>query len=92
LDFSAANEITSLPKLLGTLYAEIVNKLMALNGLRESPVYELYQLSSVRPGLLDEAAAGVAKAISAEIAQLEAEAEKLNSEITELLGSDEIPI
>jgi hypothetical protein len=39
--------------------------------------------------LLDEAAAGVAKAIAAEIVQLEAEAEKLKSEITELLGTDE---
>lgn len=82
--FSDADEITSLPKVLGTLYAEIVDKLKALNGLRESPVYELYQLSSDRPGVLDEAAAGVAKAVSAEIAQLEAEAGKLKSEIVEL--------
>jgi hypothetical protein len=64
------------------LDAEIVNKLNALKGLRESAVYELYQLTSSRPVLLDEAAAGVAKGVSAEIAQLEAEAEKLNSKIT----------
>jgi hypothetical protein len=88
-DISHADEIASLPKLLGTLYAEIVNKLKALNGLRESPVYELHQLSSIRPGLLDVAAAGVAKTISAEIAKLEAEAGRLKSQITELSGSDE---
>jgi len=92
LDFSDADEIASLTKLLGTIYAEIVNKLKALNGLRESPVYELYLLSSGRPDLLDEAASGVAKAVSAENAQLETEAEKLEGEITELLGSDEAPV
>jgi hypothetical protein len=92
LDFSDADEIASLRKLLSTLYGEIVNKLKVLSRLRESPVYELYQLSSGRPDLLDEAASGVAKAISAETAQLENEAEKLKSEITELLGSDEASI
>ena len=92
LDFSDADEIASLTKLLGTIYAEIVNKLKALNGLRESPVYELYLLSSGRPDLLDEAASGVGKAISAETAQLETEAEKLKSEITELLRSEEASI
>src|SRR5271154_7265256 len=89
LDFSDADEIASLRKLLAAIYAEIVNKLKALNGLRESPVYELCQLSNGRPDLLDEAASGLAKTVSAEIAQLETEAEKLESEIAELLGSDE---
>jgi len=87
LDFSDADEIASLTKLLGALYAEIVNKSKALNGLHESSLYALHQVSSGRPGLFDEAAAGVAKAVSAEITQLEAEAEKLESEITELLGN-----
>jgi hypothetical protein len=91
-DFSDADEIASLRKLLSTLYGEIVNKLKVLSSLRESPVYELCQLSSGRPDLLDEAASGVAKAISAETAQLETEAENLKSEITELLGSDEASI
>jgi DNA polymerase-3 subunit epsilon len=90
-DFGDADEIASLRKLLGRLDAEIVNKLNVLNGLRESSFYELHQLSSARPSLLDEAAAGVAKAISAEITQLEAEAEKLGSEIAKLSGSDEAP-
>ena len=83
LDFSDADETASLTKLLGTLYAEIVNKLRALNGLHGSSLYELHQLSSGRPGLFDEAAAGVAKAVSSEITQLAAEAEKLESEISE---------
>jgi DNA polymerase-3 subunit epsilon len=90
LDFSEANEIVSLRKLLETLNAEIVNKLEALNNLHESSDYEFYQLSSRRPGLLDEAGADLAKAISAEIAQLETEVEKLNSEIAELMETDEV--
>ena len=90
LDFSDANEIVSLRKLLDTLNTEIVNKLEALNNLHESSDYELYQLSSRRPGLLDEAGADLAKAISAEIAQLETEAERLKSEIAELMETDEV--
>jgi len=92
LDFSDATEIESLRKLLDTLNAEIVDKLEALNNLHESSDYELYQLSSRRPGLLDEAGADLAKAISAEIAQLETEAEKLKSEIAELMETDEARI
>ena len=92
LDFSDANEIVSLRKLLETLHAEIVDKLEALNNLHESSDYELHQLSSHRPGLLDEAGADLAKAISAEIAQLQAEAEKLESEIAELTEIDEVRI
>jgi len=80
----------SLRKLLETLNAEIVNKLEALNNLHASSDYEFYQLSSRRPGLLDEAGADLAKAISAEIAQLETEVEKLNSEIAELMETDEV--
>ncbi len=92
LDFSDANEIESLRKLLETLQAEIINKIEALNNLHESPDYELYQLSSRQPGLLDETGADLAKTISAEIVQLETEAEKLRSEIAELMETDEVPI
>ena len=92
LDFSDANEIEGLRKLLDTLNAEIVNKLDALNNLHESSDYELHQLSSRRPSLLDEAGADLAKASSAEIAQLETEAEKLKSEIAGLAETEEAPI
>jgi len=89
LDFSDATEIESLRKLLDTLHAEIINKLEALNDLHESSDYELYQRSSRHPGLLDEVGADLAKAISAEIARLETEAEKLKSEIAELIETEE---
>jgi hypothetical protein len=51
LDFSDATEIESLRKLLDTLHAEIIDKLEALNNLRESSEYELQNLCWRRPGL-----------------------------------------
>ncbi len=89
LDLGEASEIVSLRKLLDTLNIEIVNKLEALNNLRESSDYELYQRCHRQSGLLDEVGADLAKAISAEIAGLETEAEKLKREIAELIGADE---
>jgi len=71
---------------------EIIDKLEALNNLHESSEYELYQRSSRQPGLLDEVGANLAKVISAEIARLETEAEKLRSEIAELMEAEEAPI
>ena len=92
LDFSDATEIESLRKLLDTLRAEIIDKLEALNDLHESSEYELHERSSRQPGLLDEVGADLAKAISAEIARLETEAEKLKSEIAELIETEGTPI
>jgi DNA polymerase-3 subunit epsilon len=89
LDFSDEKELNSLRKLLATLTAEIVEKLEALNTLRESAEYELHNVSNRQPGLLDETAADLAKAISAEVAQLETEAEKLKREIDELTEAEE---
>jgi hypothetical protein len=66
LDLGEANEIVSLRKLFGTLNAEIVNKLEALNSLRESSEYELYQRCHSQSGLLDEVGADLAKATAAE--------------------------
>ena len=84
LDFSDEKKLKALKKLFVTLQAELVEKLEPLNSLRESPSYELHNLSSRQPGLLDETAAELSKSIAAEIAQLEAEAENLKSEIDEL--------
>ena len=91
-DSSDANQIASLRKLLETMQAEIINMLEALNNLHESSDYELYQRSRRQPGLIDEVAADLGEAITAEIAQLEIEAEKLRGEIAELLETDEDPI
>jgi hypothetical protein len=53
--------------------------------------YDLHQRCQRQPGLLDVVGADLAKAISAEIARLETEAEKLKGEIAELVGTDEVP-
>jgi len=57
-----------------------------LNQLRESPDYELCQLSEKKPSLLDELAAERAKALEKESAELEKEAKRLAGEIEELAG------
>jgi hypothetical protein len=59
---------------------------------KASSEYELHERSSRQPGLLDEVGADLAKAISAEIARLETEAEKLKSDIAELMETGETPI
>ena len=64
----------------------------SINELQESPDYALHQLSAKQPSLLDEVAAEQVKAIEAEIAQLSAEAEKLEVEINELTGNENQPI
>ena len=54
--------------------------------LRESPEYELSQISGKKPGVLDELAAERAKALEKEAAELQKEAERLAGEIEELAG------
>ena len=72
LDLGEANEIASLRKLLDTLNDEIINKLEALNNLRESSDYDLHQRCHRQSGLLDEVGDDLTKAIFAEIAVSEA--------------------
>ena len=59
----------------------------SLNRLRESPDYELCQISGSKPGMLDELAAERAKALEMESAELELQASRLADEIEELGGA-----
>jgi len=86
LDFSEEAELTQLRRLYETLQLEIIGVIEALGQLRESPEYELWQISEKKPGVLDELAAERAKALEKERAELEQEAERLASEIEELAG------
>jgi predicted nuclease with TOPRIM domain len=54
--------------------------------LRETPDYELCQLSEKTPSLLDELAAERARVLEKESAELEKEAKRLAGEIEELNG------
>jgi DNA polymerase-3 subunit epsilon len=88
LDFSEEVEFTQLRRLYETLQLEIITVLESLNQLRESPDYELCQLSEKKPSLLDELAAERAKVLEKESAELEQEAQRLAEEIKELNGDE----
>jgi DNA polymerase-3 subunit epsilon len=69
-----------------TLQLEVISVLESLNRLRESPDYELCQLSERKPGVLEELAAERAKLLDKESAELEAQASRLGEEIREVSG------
>src|SRR5207249_10249284 len=74
LDFSDEAELAQLRRLHETLQLEIIAVLESLNRLRESPDYELCQLSEHEPGVLDELAAERKKLLETESAELDQKA------------------
>jgi len=60
-----------------TLQLEIITVLEALGQLRESPEFELCQISEKKPGVLDELAAERATLLEKESAELEKQAQQL---------------
>ena len=58
----------------------------ALGRLRESPEYELCQISESKPGVLDELAAERGSQLEKESTELEKQARRLAAEIEELSG------
>ena len=67
---------------------EIITVIESLGRLRESPDYELCQISERKPGVLDELAAERAKLLEKDSAELETQAERLAEEIKELSGGE----
>ena len=88
LDFSDEAELAQLRRLHETLQLEIIAVLESLNRLRESPDYELCQLSEQKPGVLDELAAESKKLLEKESGELQQQADKLAEEIKELGGGE----
>lgn len=86
LDFSDAAELAQLRRRHETLQLEIITVLESLNQLRESPEYELCQLSGQKPGVLEELAAERARLLEQESVELERQADRLAAEIKELAG------
>jgi hypothetical protein len=84
LDFGDVEELAQLKRLHDTLQKEIATVTKSLRLLRESPDYELCQLSEQAPGVLDELATERKKQVESEIADLEKQAEQLASEIKKL--------
>jgi hypothetical protein len=60
-----------------TLQLEIISVIESLNQLRESPDYELCQLSGQKAGVLDELASERARLLDQESAELEQPAERI---------------
>jgi DNA polymerase-3 subunit epsilon len=86
LDFSDEVELAQLRQLYETLQLEIITVIESLNQLRESPEYELCQLSEQKSGVLDELAAERMKLLETESSELEKQADRLAKEIKELSG------
>jgi DNA polymerase-3 subunit epsilon len=86
LDFSDAEELAQLRRLHETLEKEIVVVAESLKRLRESPDYELCQISEKKPDVLDELAAERTKQLESENTELEKQADQLAKEIKELSG------
>jgi predicted transcriptional regulator len=84
LDFGDAEELAQLRRLHETLQKEIASVTESLKHLRDSPDYELCQLSEQTPGVLDELAAERTKQLETEIVELEKQAEQLANEIKKL--------
>ena len=91
LDFGDAEELAQLRRLHETLQKEITVVTESLKQLRETPDYELCQLSDQRSGVLDELAAERTKQLEAEIVELEKQAEQLASEIKKLKNPTPTP-
>lgn len=86
LDFSDEVELNQLRRLYETLQLEIIDVLESLTKLRESPDYELCQISEKQPGVLDELATERKKLLEKEGTDLEKQAGQLAEEIKELAG------
>jgi DNA polymerase-3 subunit epsilon len=86
LDFRDDAQIVQLRRLYETLQIEIITVIEALDQLRESPDYELCQLSAKQPGLLDRLAAERAVILAQEAADLERQASLLAEEMKGLDG------
>jgi hypothetical protein len=86
LDFGDQVELAQLRRLHETLQGEIKVVAESLKLLRESPDYELCQLSEQKPGVLDELAAERAKQLEIENAELESQAGQLAKKIKQLSG------
>ena len=86
LDFADDEQVAQLRKLWESLELEILSVLEASNQLRESAEFELYQLVTKKPDLLDQIAAKQSQSLEAEIAKMKSEAEALAGEIEALTG------
>ena len=84
LDFSDAAELVQTHRLFDALQHNVMEMLEALDDLRASPEYELYQLSRSRPTFIQELAEEYQRALGEEIARLDAQLAAVGLEIAAL--------
>ena len=86
LDFRDEEQAKRLEQLYVSLMAEIRNMLTLRERLHQSPEFELYQLTTKQPAMLDAVVEKQTKLLEAEIAELTRETERLAAEIGKLTG------
>ena len=84
LDFREEEHAARLRKLLESLEAEILSVLEATNQLRESPEFELYELTAKNAEMFDEVVSKQTTLLEKEIIDLTNEADHLSKEIRKL--------
>jgi DNA polymerase-3 subunit epsilon len=88
IDLGDTDEIEQLQKLFNSLEAEIIAVIEATDALKESPDYELYQITEQEPEVLERVVEQQIAGLEEELTQLKTEAEQLKKEIVELSGED----
>lgn len=88
IELGDTDELEQLQKLFKSLEAEIIAVIEATDALRESPDYELYQITEREPEVFERVVGQQIMGLDAELAELKAEAERLKREIVELCGEE----
>ena len=84
IDLGDSDELEQLQKLFTSLEAEILAVIEATDALKESPDYELYQMTEEKPEVFERVVAQQLAGIEVEVVGLKSEAERLEREIGEL--------
>jgi DNA polymerase-3 subunit epsilon len=88
IDLGDSDELEQLQKLFNNLEAEIIAVIEATDALKESPDYELYQITEREPEVFERVVGRQIAGIEEELTGLKAEAERLAGEIAELTGAE----
>ncbi len=88
IDLGDSDELEQLQKLFNSLEAEIIAVIEATDALKESPDYELYQITEREPEVFERVVERQIAGIEIELAQLKTEAGRLEREIEELGGTE----
>lgn len=86
------DELEQLQKFFTSLEAEIIPIIEAPDSLKESPDYELYQITEQEPPVCERVVAQKITVLDTELAELKTEVERLKREIVELCGEDDAVI